>query len=398
MLVSAAEALQAVRSMGGRGVRVRESSIAWAELMDFKRTATDPVPRQVEQGWAEMGIDTFHGRARFVASTTLAVGDDRLVGRRVVIAAGAIPAPLRFPGAELLTTSERFLELDELPARIVFVGGGYVSFEFAHVAARAGAEVTILHRGRRPLEGFDPDLVDVLVTRTQELGVRIETATEVQGVERAGDVLVVRAFTDGRERPFAADMAVHGAGRVPEVDDLGLETAGVERGPRGVVVNEYLQSVSNPDVYAAGDAAASGPPLTPKAAQDAEAVATNLLQGNRQTPNYEGLASVVFTVPPLAAAGLGEAAARARGLRFRAHRQDTSHWFSTRRLGETRSAFKILVDDGSQRLLGAHLFGPHADEVINVFAVAIRLGLRADHLKHVPFAYPTSASDIPYML
>src|SRR2546426_5984891 len=108
--------------------------------MRFKCTSTDPVPELREQGWAKAGVDLFHGRARFVGPTALVVKDDRLVGRRVLIAAGAMPAPMRFPGSEHLTTSEQFLELDTLPPRLVFVGGGYISFEFAHVAARAGSD------------------------------------------------------------------------------------------------------------------------------------------------------------------------------------------------------------------------------------------------------------------
>jgi glutathione reductase (NADPH) len=399
MLVSAAEAVHAVQTMAGKGVRTRELTIDWPELMRFKRTATDPVPAHTEQAWAKADVEMFHGRARFVDPTTLAVGEDLLAGKHILIAAGAMPERLPFGGTEHLTTSEQFLELDELPARLVFVGGGYISFELAHVAGRAGAQVTILHRGARPLEGFDPDLVDLLVKRTRELGVRVEVGTEVQGIERSSDRhLVVRALTEGAERRFEAEMAIHGAGRVPEIDDLDLEAAGIKRQARGVTVNDYLQSVSNPAVYAAGDAAASGPPLTPKAAHDAAVVTTNLLHGNRRTPNYEGMATVVFTVPPLASAGLGEAAARAKGLRFRAPWQDASQWFSSRRLGETGAGFKVLVEEDSGRILGAHLFGPHADEVINTFAVAIRTGIRADDLKHVLFAYPTSGSDIPYML
>lgn len=120
--------------------------------------------------------------------------------------------------------------------------------------------------------------------------------------------------------------------------------------------------------------------------------------GNHRRPNYEGLASVVFTVRPLASAGLGEAAARARGADYDVRWQETGQWFSTRRLRGTAAGFKVLVERGTQRILGAHLLGPHADEVINVFALAIRSGLRASDLKEAVYAYPTSASDIPYMV
>jgi glutathione reductase (NADPH) len=398
MLVGAAEVIDATRRMAGKGLRVREAAIDWPELMRFKRTATDPVPGMVEDGYAKAGIDAVHGRARFVGPTTLQVGDDRIVAGHVLIAAGARPAPLGFPGAERLVTSDEFLELENLPARVVFVGGGYVSFEFAHVAARAGAQVTVLHRGARPLEAFDADLVGLLVERTRALGVDVALGAEVCGVEATPRGVVVVARTEGAERRVEADLAVHGAGRVPDLDDLDLDVAGIERGRRGITVDEYLQSVSNPAVYAAGDAAASGPPLTPTASHDADVVATNLLEGNRRTPDYSGLASVVFTVPPLASTGLTEEAARAQGQRFQVRWQDTSTWFSARQRGETASGFKVLVEDGTDRILGAHLLGPRADEVINVFAVAVRLRLGADEVRQALFAYPTGASDIPYML
>ncbi|MGH7373507.1 MAG: dihydrolipoyl dehydrogenase family protein [Candidatus Rokuibacteriota bacterium] len=398
ILVGAAEAVHAARDLADRGVPAGTLAIDWPSLMRFKRSLIDPTTPRTEQAWAAMGVEQFHGRARFVGPATLAVGNDRLTGRRVLIAAGAMPIPLSFPGADRLTTSEQFLDLDRLPPRIVFVGGGYVSFEFAHIAARAGVDVTILHRGVRPLEAFDPDLVDMLVGRTRALGIRVELDTEVRGVEAAGDHLVVRGARRGEEHRFETDLAVHSAGRVPELDDLDLETAGVKREKRGVVVNQFLQSVSNPAVYAGGDAAASGPPLTPKADHDVGVLTTNLLEGNRRTPNYDGIASAVFSLPPLASAGLTEAAARGAGLAFRTSWQDTSGWFNTRRVGETTAGSKVLIEQGTDRVIGAHLLGPHADEVINLFAMAIRLRIPAGELKQVVYAYPTYGSDIRFMV
>lgn len=398
ILIGAAEAVHAARDLADRGVPAGSLTVDWPALMGFKRSLIGGTTERTEQTWAGMGIEQIHGRARFVGPATLAVGADRLTGRRVLIAAGAMPIPLTFPGADRLMTSEQFLDLDRLPPRIVFVGGGYISFEFAHVAARAGVEVTILHRGARPLEAFDPDLVDLLVKRTRELGIRVELGIEVQAFEGDGGRRVVRGTRSGEEIRFDTDLAVHGAGRVPELDDLDLEAAGVKREKRGVVVNEFLQSVSNPAVYAGGDAAASGPPLTPKADHDVGVLTTNLLEGNRRRPNYDGLASAVFTLPPLASAGLTEAAARTAGLAFRTNRHDTSGWFHTRRVGETVSGAKVLIEEGTDRILGAHLLGPHADEVINLFAMAIRLRIPAGQLKEVIYAYPTYGSDVRFLV
>ncbi len=399
VLVGAAEAVDWVGRMKGKGIRAEELRIDWQELMRFKRSFTEPVPKNREEGFAKAGIAAFHGRARFVGPSSVQVNDDVLEGRYVVIAAGQKPADLRIPGIEHLTTSEQFLELDELPKRILFIGGGYIAFEFAHVAARAGAEVTVVHRGPRPLPLFDPDLVDQVVKHTRELGVDVQLGAEVIGVEKGSRHLVVQALTSSQKRTFEADMVVHAAGRVPEIDDLNLAAAGVEGDKRGVRVNEFLQSVSNPAVYAAGDAAASGgPPLTPVASYDGIIVAANLLKGNHEKPNYLGIPTVVFTIPPLASVGLSESEARKQALKFTVKKEMTSKWYSSRRVGEEYSGFKVLVEESTDRILGAHLLGSQAEEVINLFGVAIRSGMRAPDLKHMLFAYPTHGSDLPYML
>jgi len=357
------------------------------------------VPAQNEESFARAGIGMLHGRARFVDRATLQVDDQTITGGHVVIAGGARRATLNLPGEEHLTTSTQFLELERLPREIVFVGGGYIAFEFAHIAARAGAQVQIVHRGARPLERFDPDLVDRLVQATRELGVDVHLNTHVARIEQRGDRVVVHASTGHDSRTFEADMAVHSAGRVPEIDDLDLETAGVTWDKRGVSVNEYLQSISNPAIYAAGDAVASGGfPLTPVAGMQGAIVASNLLKGNHRTPDYGGIPSVVFTVPALAGVGLQEAAARDQGLRFRTRYEDTSTWYASRRVGLRHSAFKVLVEEDTERILGAHLLGVHAEEVINLFALAMRTGLHASDLRHMVYSYPTSSSDVVYML
>jgi len=399
VLVGAAELIDWTRRMEGKGVSAKGSEIDWPSLMQFKKTFTEPVPQNQERGYVNAGITPFHGRTRFLDRTTVEVGEDRLTGRFVLVAAGARPATLDIPGEAHLTRSDQFLELEQLPKRILFVGGGYISFEFAHVAARAGAQVRILHRGTRPLEGFDADLVEQLVKATREIGVDVRLSTAVEAVEKDGDHFVVNASTEQGKQAFAADLVVHGAGRVPEIDDLDLEKGGIAREKEGVSVNEFLQSVSNPAVYAAGDAAASsGLPLTPVASAEGHVVASNMLKGNHRKPNYSGVPTVVFTVPPLASAGLQEDAARQQGLKFMVKHEDTSGWYSSRRVNLKHSGFKVLVEEDSHRILGAHLLGEHAEEVINLFALAIRSGLKADDLKTMIYAYPTSASDVSYMV
>jgi glutathione reductase (NADPH) len=385
--------------MKGKGIRAEKLQIDWPELMRFKRSFTEPVTKLREDGFAKAGIAAFHGRARFVGPTSVQVGEEILDGRFVVIAAGEAPADLEIPGSEHLTTSDQFLELTELPRNILFIGGGYIAFEFAHVAARAGSQVTVLHRGPRPLALFDPDLVGQLIERTRELGIDVHLGTEAIGIEKTSTQFIVRALASRERSTFQADMIVHAAGRVPEINDLNLDAVGIDWEKQGVCVNEFLQSVSNPAVYAAGDAAATGgPPLAPVASYEGLIVAANLLKGNHQKANYQGVPSVVFTIPQLAAVGLSERGAREQNLKFRVKTEMTPTWYSSRRVAETRSGYKVLVEEGTDHILGAHILGSDSGEVINLFAIAIRAGIRATDLKHTLFAYPTSGSNMTRML
>jgi glutathione reductase (NADPH) len=241
--------------------------------------------------------------------------------------------------------------------------------------------------------------VDQLVERTRELGIDVHLGTEAIAIQKSSTQLIVQALAFGETSTFQTDMVVHAAGRVPEIKDLNLDAAGIEWENQGVRVNEFLQSVSNPSVYGAGDAAASGgPPLAPVASYEGLIVAANLLKGNHQRSNYLGIPSVVFTIPPLAAVGLSERGAREQSLKFTVKKEMTSTWYSSRRVAEAYSGYKVLVEEDTDRILGAHILGSDAGEVINLFALAIRSGMRATDLQHMLFAYPTSGSNMTRML
>ncbi|MBI4085063.1 MAG: NAD(P)/FAD-dependent oxidoreductase [Candidatus Liptonbacteria bacterium] len=399
VLVGAADLVDWSERMQENKAFKGKAEIDWQALMKFKRTFTDPHPGNKEKGFAKAGIEAFRGTARFTGKNTIAVGDGTLEGRFIVIATGAKPAKLPMEGAEHLLISDDFLELEKLPKRMVFVGGGYISLEFAHVVARAGAKVTVLHRGERLLEGFDKDLVYKLAKASKEAGINVVLGVSVEAVEKKGEGFMVRASSDGKKQFFDADIVVHGAGRAPNISELDLEKGGVQAEKRGISVNEYLQSVSNPAVYAAGDVAASGGlPLTPIAGLDGYVVARNILEGNKYTADYTATPTVVFTIPPLASVGLGEEQAKEQNLKFRVNFTDTSDWYSSRRINQKHSASKVLVEEGSEKIVGAHILGHNAEEIINIFALAIKHNLTASDLNEMIWAYPTNASDIPYMV
>ena len=430
VLVEAVKVVDSAQRHQNKGVLGSDKvHIKWSDLIRFKRTFTEPFPKYREEGYKKAGIVPFHGHARFVGWNAIKVegeeekgGNNKnnntavLNGKRILVATGAKPMELNIPGSANITTSDQFLEFgeDRLPNRIVFVGGGYISFEFAHIAARAGAKVTILHRGKQPLEHFDPDLVNMLVQKSQDLGIDIHLRSAVEKIDKSSDddgsyavqysnTSIASNSSNQKKKTttqIECDMVVHGAGRIPNTHGLDLAAAGVEHTMQGIKVNEYLQSVSNPSIYAAGDVAASGGlPLTPVATYEGRLVATNLIKGNVLKSNYSGLPSVAFTIPPLTSVGMQEKEAKEAGFRFRTKYENTASWASSRRVGESCSGFKVLIEEDSNRILGAHILGPHAEEVINIFSMAIRLGLTAKDLGDpLLYTYPTNTSDVVYML
>ncbi|WP_046225810.1 dihydrolipoyl dehydrogenase family protein [Paenibacillus dauci] len=421
VLVGAAELVDHTERMVGKGLE-DSVRINWPDLMAFKHTFTDYIPGAHEKKLKDAGIHTFHGHARFVSEDTIEVDGHRLTGKHILIATGAKPAPLSVTGEQYLANSDDFLNLEQLPSPLVFVGGGYISFEFAHIAARAGAEVHILHKDEQPLKGFDPELVKELMQRSRDIGIHIHLNTSLQSIEqleegtesnsspanaesRTADRAnnqpryLIQASQQDQELRLECGLVVHGAGRMPNIMDIQLEQGKVEFSKKGVRVNDYMQSVSNPIVYAAGDCTDSpGLPLTPLASLESQVATHNLLNGNTRKPDYREMPSIAFTIPKLGAIGISEEEARKLGDHVTVNTFDTSTWYTYKRTNEPTAMAKIIIDTSTRKILGAHILSGEADEMLNYFAIAIRLNLTIDQMREVLYAYPTPASDLSYML
>ena len=394
-----AEVIESARLMQGKGINDDSLSISWGDLMKHKRGFTDPTPKNMEDSLASSGVTTLHGSASFVDRNRLDIDGTIYEAENFLIATGAQPRPLDFPGREHLIDSTDFLNLEDLPPRVLFIGGGLISFEFAHITARAGASPMIIDRGEHPLKGFDPDLVELLVKRGTSAGIDVQRSTTITAVKKTASGYQAKVENSGAQSTIETDLVVHGAGRIPDLSRLNLDAAGIAAGKQGVTVADHLQSTTNPAVYAAGDSADTlGMPLTPVAVFEGKVAASNMLKGTTTVPDYTGVPTTVFTIPELTRVGMLEQDARDNRIDLDVRYTDTSDWYSNYRIGENTAATKILIDRATDKIIGAHMFGPGYGELINFAALAMKMGMTTRQLKSMAATYPSITSDLGSML
>jgi glutathione reductase (NADPH) len=347
---------------------------------------------------ARRNVEVIKGHAVFAGPNAIRVGDRHLEAKQIVIATGSKPRLLPIPGAEHMITSDDMLSQRKLPGSVIFIGGGVISLEFGHVYARAGRGVTVLEALPQLLPEMDADVVARLKTESKRIGISLITRVSVKRIEPANGRLRVIFIQEGTEQALDADRIVNGAGRIADVDTLDLTAGNVDHANGRVAIDHYLRSTSNPRVYVCGDAVPTSPQLSPIATYEGDIVGRNIVEGPKHTPDHEGMPTSVYTVPALAAVGLSEAVARQKGLPIAVHTNDMNNWFSARTYAETVAWSKIIVDQATDRILGAHFVGHAAQELINIFGMAIKFDITAGQIKDNVYAYPTFSSDIKHML
>jgi glutathione reductase (NADPH) len=378
-------------NLRGKGVTT-VPSFSWADIAAAKNQFTSAVPGNTEKYYEKRGVQLFRDVASFVEPGVLQVGEEKLKGTDIVLATGARSRELDIPGHELAFNSDGFLALTELPKSLVFVGGGYISFEFAHVAAAFGSKVTILNRTDNVLAQFDRELVEAALAATKDAGIDVCTGQTPASMEKTEAGIVVTC--EGGDK-FVAEAVCVAAGRVPNVDKLNLDVLGVPDSSRGLAVEANMQVVGQPNLYAVGDCAKTVS-LAPVADREALVAAANIT-GTAMEMDYTILPSICFTQPPLAAVGLTEKQATDQGLKFEVKRGNSYKWPNYKRLGATHGSYKTLVgEDG--RLIGVHLLGHESGDMINLFAMVMKSGLPAAVIKEMMWAYPTMSSDLKYMV
>lgn len=398
VLVAAGHALHEIGRAGVHRISVAKPKLDWAALIDREKDLIKDIPENIARSMARRDVEVIRGQAAFLGPNAISVGDRRLEARHIVIATGSKPRPLPFPGAQYMITSDEMLSDRSLPGSVIFVGGGVISLEFGHVYARAGAGVTILEALPQLLPALDADAVARLQTESERIGIGVKTGVSVKRIEPANGRLRVIFTHDGTEHAAEADRIVNGAGRVANVDTLDLAAGNVDHANGRIAVDAHLRSTSNPQVYVCGDAVPISPQLSPVATYEGDIVGRNIVEGPKYSPDYDSLPTAVYTVPALAAVGLTEAAANQKGLAVKVHSNDMLSWFSARTYAETVAWSKIIVEQATDRILGAHFVGHDGQELVNIFGLAMRFGITAGEIKDFIYAYPTFSSDIKHML
>lgn len=393
VLVAAAHALHEIEIAEVHGIAVGRPKLDWAKLIRREKDMIGGIPQSLEDLAGKRG-DVFKGSAKFVGTDAVEVNGTRLEGDNIVIATGSKPRPLPIPGAEHLITSDEVLSRESQPDEIVFIGGGVIAMEFSHVYARAGTKVTILEALPRLLPRVEADAVAAVRAESERIGIAVTTEADVREIVQSNGKLRVVYRHDGRERMVAADAVVNGAGRIANVDGLDLEAGNVRHDRTAVEVDDYLRSTSNPAVWVCGDALVSSAQLSPLATYEGRIVGRNIVDGPTMKPDYSVIPSCVYTVPALSTVGLTEEEARDKGLEVRVSVNDMRDWFSGISYAETVAWAKVLVDPGEDRIVGAHMVGHQGEDLIHLFALAMRHGITASALKDGVFAFPTFSADV----
>ena len=399
VLVAAGETLQHIASAADHHINIGTPEVDWPKLIARKDTFTEGVPKMFEDSLKNREIDTVYGKAKFTGDHTITVNGDTYNAGKIVIATGSKPRPLPIPGFEHTITSEEIMELETLPDSMVFIGAGVIGLEFAHVFSRAGTKVTVIELADRPLPGLDTDAVAALTEESRRIGIDIFTSAKTGSIDKDGNGFTVKFEHEGEEKSVSAAVVANGAGRIADVEDLDLDAGGIDHDGFVISQDEYMRSTSNADVFIAGDAgAAKGPQLSPVATYEGRIVGHNLLNDDMKTADYTNIPSVVFTVPPLASVGYKEDEAKEKGLKFAVKSNDLREWRSAKTYVEKAAYAKVLVEDDTGKILGAHLLGHGAPETIHLFAFAITYGVTADQLSNTVYAYPTFMSDVKFLV
>ncbi|WP_225036130.1 dihydrolipoyl dehydrogenase family protein [Winogradskyella sp. SM1960] len=397
VLIQFADLMQNTKQLEGLGIK-QPPKIKWKAVQKFKKSFTKSIPLDTEKNLNDLGIDLYHQSPQFISKNEILVEGKTVTADKFIIATGYIPRTLEFEGAELLKTSDAILKLKKIPKSAIFIGSGYVGMEFCYMLSTMGCKVTMVEVSDKALNQFDSFLVEKLTKVLEKNGVNFMFNTKPIEIEKLKKNLKLTYEKDGKTKSIKARKIFNTAGRVPAIEKLDIENANIKADETGVLVNDFMQSTSNENVYACGDVSSKSLPLTPLSGIQGYIAGHNIVNGNKKEFENPLVPSVVFTQPQLASVGYSEEEAKSRYKNVQVYKGDTSDWYNAKKENAEAYAYKIIVNERTDKIVGAHLLSSQANETINIFTMAINEGLTTNEFKKQIFTYPSYTNDLKSML
>lgn len=393
LLVYASHFHEEFRAAAGFGWTIADTSFDWPTLIANKNTEILRLNGIYESILGNAGVDIIHGRATVAGPNTVEVDGRKITARHILVATGNAPTLPKIPGIEYAITSNEAFYLEKLPERVLIVGGGYIAVEFAGIFNGLGMDTVQLYRRDLFLRGFDDDIRTTLRDEMIKKGVDLRFNRNIDRIDKDGDTLLA-TLTDGST--VSTDLIMYATGRNPLSQGLGLEAVGVQMQPNGaIIVDEYSQS-SVPGIHAIGDVT-DRINLTPVAIAEAMALTATLFDGRPTSPDHENVPSAVFSQPPTASVGLTEERARSAYADIDIYRSSFRALKHTLSGLDEKTMMKLVVDAQTDRVLGVHMVGPEAGEIIQGFATALKAGATKSVFDATVGIHPTSAEEFVTM-
>ncbi len=377
----------------GFGWSLGDRKFDWQTLLQNKNREIARLNEVHDTLLSNAGVDLVNGRARVVDPNTVEVEGKTFTATNILVATGGWPSVPSIPGIEHAITSNEAFHLEQLPKRAIVVGGGYIAVEFAGIYRGLGVDVTQLYRGPLFLRGFDDDVRTALAEEMRKKGFDLRFDSNIASIEKTSTGL--RATLDDGST-LEADTILYATGRTPNTAGIGLEEAGVKLAKNGAIVVDEFSRSSVPSIWAIGDAT-DRVNLTPVALHEGMCLASTLFRGEPQMPVHENVASAVFSQPPIGSVGLTEEQAREAYPVIDIYRSQFRPLKHTLTGSSEQTLMKLIVDRASDRVVGIHMLGPDAGEIIQGFSVAVKCGATKSQFDATIGIHPTSAEEFVTM-
>jgi glutathione reductase (NADPH) len=386
VLVSTVELFHRAKRAKQLGIKGTENlSLDWQAVIARKDDIVARWSKGKNATPAKLEIPVLMGQGVFAGSHEITVNGRNYTADKFVIATGSKPARPQIPGAELGITSDELIHLKEQPKELVIVGGGFIGLEFGFALAWAGSKVTVLQSGPQIAPALDDEIREILLESAKRAGMTIRTNVKVKSI---GADKTVQAEIDGVTEAFAADQVLLATGRPSNVEPLKPQAAAIELDRGAVKANEYLQSVSAPHVYAVGDAAGKHQ-HSPVAWYEGPIAAHNALKGNERKTDFSVFPSAIYTIPAIGQVGLTEKEALSRGLKAKVSKLSYDSNPAAGVRDETEGMVKVVYEEATEKILGVHVIGAHAEDIVQIAAMAIKSGLKKSEVGAMHYVFPT---------